>query len=604
MTQSKPDVELHHSIAIAPHIPVTIAFKDLSYSVQIRSDVPTEGQPKRRFRRKKTVTKEKVILRDISGVFRPGKLTAILGPSGSGKTTLLNCLAGTTSSGKLDGDISINNIPVTQKQLRKLSGYVFQDDIIMSTVTVEEAIKFSLQLRTKRDGNPDKIVDEIIQELDLQKARRTVIGGDQVKGVSGGERKRTAIARELVSNPDLLFLDECTTGLDAYTAFNVIRMLKGLAAKGKTVITTLHQPSSEIFHIVDDLLILVEGEILYCGPAHNVVDYFAQLGYPCPKYTNPCDYIFMSILHESSSLPLDPTQTETFGPKLTVPELIQNYKHSQLFKQSIQTTKREVSSAVVPQAKYKSPFYIQLMYLSMRSFKNGFRNPLILQARLFQAVVLGLFISFIYIDVTDGEPNAVLQNITGALFFVAVNQFFSASFSVLGIFAAERAVFQREYISGYYSVLPFYLSKNSVEFPFNITFPIVFACISYWIIGFSSSVSTFLVYLLFAILLALCGAAFGIFVTSMFSDIGIALAIMPLVVLPLMMVCGLFANNDSTPDWINWLQWISPIQYGFTGLMKNQLQDFEVGGVSGESQLQRLGYGIFALKSSINHINH
>jgi ABC-type multidrug transport system ATPase subunit len=116
-----------------------------------------------------------------------------------------------------------------------------------------------------------------------------------VKGVSGGERKRTSIGVELITNPSLIFLDEPTTGLDSYTATQVMKLLKNLSQQGRTIIQTIHQPNSETFRCFDKLMLLAQGQIIYFNDKDKAVDYFSKIGFPCPELSNPADY-FMSIM--------------------------------------------------------------------------------------------------------------------------------------------------------------------------------------------------------------------------------------------------------------------------------------------------------------------
>lgn len=144
-------------------------------------------------------------------------------------------------------------------------------------------------------------IDEIIKELRLNKCQNTKIGGPLVKGVSGGERKRTSIGLELITDPQLIFLDEPTTGLDSFTATSVIETLKELANSGRTVISTIHQPNSDIFELFDRLMLLAQGKIIYFNEARLAVNYFGTLGdkYRCPEWSNPADH-FMSIMSVES----------------------------------------------------------------------------------------------------------------------------------------------------------------------------------------------------------------------------------------------------------------------------------------------------------------
>jgi ABC-type multidrug transport system ATPase subunit len=198
-----------------------------------------------------------------------------------------------------------------------LSAYVQQDDILFQTMTVKECLEFAAKLKLKGSHEEKmKRVDEILKELRLNKCQNTKIGGPLVKGVSGGERKRTSIGVELITDPNLIFLDEPTTGLDSFTATSVCETLRELARSGRTVISTIHQPNSDIFDNFDRLMLLAQGKIIYFNYANLAVDYFASLGaqYKCPELSNPADH-FMSIMSiESQEINEDP-EDEKAKPK-------------------------------------------------------------------------------------------------------------------------------------------------------------------------------------------------------------------------------------------------------------------------------------------------
>lgn len=179
---------------------------------------------------------------------------------GAGKTTLLNYLSGREISQNLDkkGTILVNGVNRSQiKGFAAFCAYVQQDDILFQTMTVRECLEFAAKLKLK-GTNEKKLqrVDETIKELRLQKCQNTKIGGPLIKGVSGGERKRTSIGVELITDPNLIFLDEPTTGLDSFTATSVMEILRDLARSGRTIVSTIHQPNSDIFEMFDRLMLL------------------------------------------------------------------------------------------------------------------------------------------------------------------------------------------------------------------------------------------------------------------------------------------------------------------------------------------------------------
>ncbi len=171
----------------------------------------------------------KKILRDIKGMSVAGELTSIIGPSGCGKTTLLNFLSGRLYSQNLElsGQIRVNG--EESNDMTKLGdkmAYVMQDDVLCPVFTPRESFLFAADLRlTLSREQKEKKVDTLLEKLGLLKCQDTMIGGGNIRGISGGEKKRTSIGVELLTDPVLLFLDEPTTGLDSTTAQNVVSLL-------------------------------------------------------------------------------------------------------------------------------------------------------------------------------------------------------------------------------------------------------------------------------------------------------------------------------------------------------------------------------------------
>jgi len=193
----------------------------------------------------------KEILHNVSGYAKPKEMIALMGPSGSGKTSLLNVLAqrfGLSPGSKLYGEVRVNNKVISQSDFGKFGAFVQQDDILIETMTPVEAFYFAGKLRTTLD-NPNlmKKIANTLDRLGLTHCQATRIGSERLKGLSGGERKRTSIGYELITDPRLLLLDEPTSGLDSTTALKIMKMMKKEAAMGMTIIATIHQPSSAIF---------------------------------------------------------------------------------------------------------------------------------------------------------------------------------------------------------------------------------------------------------------------------------------------------------------------------------------------------------------------
>jgi ABC-type multidrug transport system ATPase subunit len=174
-----------------------------------------------------------------------------------------------------------------------------QEDLLFATFTPRECFRFiaSMRLVKLTPEERNERVEETIQVLGLSKCADTYVGNALIRGISGGEKKRTSIGVELLINPSIIFLDEPTTGLDSTTALNVIRFLNKLAKSGRTVVSTIHQPSSEIFAEFDRLIIMVQGHIVYQGNSKQSVNYFKSIGFPIPLHSNPTDY-YMKIMNK------------------------------------------------------------------------------------------------------------------------------------------------------------------------------------------------------------------------------------------------------------------------------------------------------------------
>jgi len=160
------------------------------------------------------------------------------------------------------------------KYFFNFQSYVAQEELLLGTLTVKETLTFSANMRlpskmSKEEIN--KVVEETIMEMGLEDCADTRIGNWHCRGISNGEKKRLSIGLEILTQPHVLLLDEPTTGLDSASAFYVIQALCHIAQRGKIVICSIHQPSSEIFELFDDLLLLSCGETVYFGEAKKAL---------------------------------------------------------------------------------------------------------------------------------------------------------------------------------------------------------------------------------------------------------------------------------------------------------------------------------------------
>ena len=237
---------------------------------------------------------ERTILNGVTGMACPGEILAVLGPSGSGKSTLLNALAGRLNTSALTGSILANDKKLTKATLKRI-GFVTQDDVLYPHLTVRETLLYCALLRLPHTlPRSDKVsaVDSVIRELGLSKCGDTIIGNTFIRGVSGGERKRVSIAHEMLLNPSLLILDEPTSGLDSTAAHRLVATLQTVAKKAaKTVVMSVHQPSSQVYQMFESVMVMCDGRPIYFGKGSQAMAYFASVGFEPSFPMNPADFL-------------------------------------------------------------------------------------------------------------------------------------------------------------------------------------------------------------------------------------------------------------------------------------------------------------------------
>nr|GLL39318.1 ABC transporter G family member 17-like [Ipomoea trifida] len=239
------------------------------------------------------VSQEVDLLHRITGYAPKGCVTAVMGPSGAGKSTLLDGLAGRIASGSLQGRVSLDGADISPSIIKRTSAYIMQDDRLFPMLTVYETLMFAADFRLGPIPRADKKnrVEKLIDQLGLSPSRNTYIGDEGTRGVSGGERRRVSIGVDIIHGPPLLFLDEPTSGLDSTSAHSVIEKVHDIARAGSTVILTIHQPSSRIQLLLDHLIILARGQLMYQGAPKDVAQHLGRMGRKVPKGENSIEFL-------------------------------------------------------------------------------------------------------------------------------------------------------------------------------------------------------------------------------------------------------------------------------------------------------------------------
>jgi ABC-type multidrug transport system ATPase subunit len=566
----------------------------------------------------------RIILNDVSGEINGGQSLAIMGSSGAGKTTLLNTLSKKSNLDgikKISGEVNFILNGINQKRsFTKLSGYVTQDDVIYETLTPREMFLFAAHMSYPKKNYEEKteLVNSLISRLGLEKCADTLVGDTFVKGLSGGEKKRTAIGYELMIDPIVLFLDEPTTGLDSTSAFNIIKLITDEAKiSNKIIIFTIHQPNSEIVTLFDKLLLLAEGKVAYQGDSKLCINYFSELGYKCPNNFNPAEY-YIRILSKEAKIvdtlnlseswqkikekkrtgSIKSISKENFDSSLTssdpakerekelshsnpnLNELSNNdEKYEKLIetfnnkaKQNIQLT--DIYNYEINNNKIKKEqisVIREFGYLFQRNFLVMRRDLKTKVFRIMLTVINVVLTLMVYFDIQKGNDS--VQMFKGLLFFITAGVAQTNLQSTLVIFTFEKAKFYKDQRNGLYGVITYFLSKTVLEIPITLISAILIFFIEYFFTGLSrDNFDKYLIFIITIFLTGYAGTSFAIFISSLIDTRELIPVIFPFFILTQVMCSGYFVTEDNIPYIFYPFKYISIFRYCYQSLCWNEFE--------------------------------
>ena len=487
--------------------------------------------------------KRRVILSEAAGVAKAGRTLALLGPSGAGKTTLLRCLAGRAAP-----DAGSVRLVVSGGSTRAARAvFVEQEDVFCPELTAREHLRFRAGLALwRRDRSraanakaADARAAELLETFGLETvadhprvgapADARALGGP--RGLSGGERKRLAVALEVVGSPKVVFADEPTSGLDSQLAASVVRTLARLAKGGAVVVFSIHQPSQRCFDLCDDLVVLAHGRTLYTGPAANAV---TQLAPPPDVMTLPPAEAILEVAARDVSTP---------------PALVK--------------APRRFATARAPAP--SAPFYARALALAHRGVVTQLRRWPLIVAQFATCAVFASLIGMLYEG--DGRPRIDqkgVENVNGYLFMLCTGTLFSSLFPPLQLFFRGLALARREAASGAYGLPLSVLAMQLADIVLQQALPCVFVSVTYRLIdprhGLEQRLGAFL---LVAQAVAFAGASLGYLIACLSPDSEFATVVAPLFVFPMILLGGLYANVGAIPAGARWINKVNPINYGF-----------------------------------------
>ncbi|KAF2101114.1 ABC transporter-like protein [Rhizodiscina lignyota] len=416
----------------------------------------------------------KPVLSNITGEISRGSLVGILGGSGAGKSTFVNVLMGKQ---KHTGSVKVNGVRDKLSHYKKIIGYVPQDDIVLAELTVRENILHSARIRLPSNWGDREIqrhVDILIDCLQLGHVKDSLVGSPVKPVISGGQRKRVSIGMELAAAPMALFLDEPTSGLDATAASHIMKILSALARLGITVVTIIHQPREEIFHAIDDLILLANGRLIYQGKERDVQGYFERAGFDFPEHSNPADTL-MDIITGAG-------RPYKRAGDTSKESLIEHWANISTNRDSrgpsqMQGAYGEQHSLKKSIRRRGAPFYTQFYFCMLRSFLQQYR----LKAAFWFEIGVASLAGFLIGLALNGEDGALFhgiyhddyiylsssidyQTLSILALLVAIALGLTSSAPGVKVFGEEKLTYRREAASGH-NRFSYYMGKVIATLP-------------------------------------------------------------------------------------------------------------------------------------------
>ncbi|KAK7294130.1 hypothetical protein RJT34_17013 [Clitoria ternatea] len=550
---------------VLPFEPFSVTFDQIVYSVDMPQEMKDQG-----------VREDKlVLLKGVSGAFRPGVLTALMGVSGAGKTTLMDVLAGRKTGGYIDGSIKVSGYPKKQETFARISGYCEQNDIHSPHVTIFESLVYSAWLRLPPEVEPNTrkmFIEEVMELVELQPLRNSLVGLPDVNGLSTEQRKRLTIAVELVANPSIIFMDEPTSGLDARAAAIVMRTVRNTVDTGRTVVCTIHQPSIDIFEAFDELFLMKRGgQEIYVGPlgrhSNQLIKYFESIegvnkikdGY------NPATWMLEVTT---------PSQELTLGV-----DFHEIYKNSELYRRNKQLIKELGNPAPASKdlhfpTQYAQSLWVQCLACLRKQHWSYWRNPPYTAVRFLSTTFTALLFGTMFWDLgCKYSSRQDLFNAIGSMYNAILFLGIQNAASVQPVVAIERTVFYRERAAGMYSALPYAIAQVIIELPYIFVQAASYGVIVYAMIGFEWTIEKFFWYMFFMYFTLCYFTFYGMMAVAVTPNHHVASIVAAAFYGIWNLFSGFVIPRPSIPVWWRWYYWACPVAWTIYGLVASQFGD-------------------------------
>ncbi|XP_050145538.1 pleiotropic drug resistance protein 1-like isoform X1 [Malus sylvestris] len=586
---------------VLPFEPHSITFDEITYSVDMPQEMKNQGVPEDKL----------VLLRRVSGAFRPGVLTALMGVSGAGKTTLMDVLAGRKTGGYIEGNITISGYPKKQESFARISGYCEQNDIHSPYVTIFESLMYSAWLRLSSEINSETrkmFVEEVMRLVELNPLRQALVGLPGASGLSTEQRKRLTIAVELVANPSIIFMDEPTSGLDARAAAIVMRAVRNTVDTGRTVVCTIHQPSIDIFDAFDEVKIKIFSD-MNCLNFELYFDWSFLLGYDIYNmslqlfllkkggqeiYVGPLGRHCCNLIKYFEGIDNVSKIRDGYNPATWMLEVTSSakeiameidfaevYKNSELYRRNKALIKE--LSTPAPGSKdlhfpsqYSQPFLTQCIACLWKQHWSYWRNTQYTAIRLIYTTFVALMFGTMFWNLgSKTKKQKDLFNAIGSMYAAVLFLGIKNCTTVQPVVDVERTVFYRERAAGMYSALAYAFAQVTIEIPYVFVQALFYSVIVYATIGFEWTVAKFLWYLFFMYFTFLYFTYYGMMGVALTPDQHIAAISSSSFYAIWNLFSGFIIPRTRIPVWWRWYYWACPMAWTLYGLATSQFGDIQ-----------------------------
>lgn len=524
----------------------------------------------------------KRLLHGVSGKARCGRLLAIMGESGCGKTTLLNELSFrsrglTRVSGNAfcklqrdcDGVGKEDMYEYTRSHYKRIGAYVMQSDVLFEQMTVQDTLAFAAQCKMPRGCGQERRklrIQQVLEETNLSECADVLVGSPWVTGISGGQRKRLSVAVEILVRPKILFLDECTSGLDNYSAVQLVKMLQEVVAHqdGVAVVATIHQPSGKIFKMFDDVLVMHKGHSIYCGPIENIERFYESAGVSRDPEAKLCEWVLDALHTQEAFRQIKSAAQDELS------DLVWEKSGVTILGLEKETESRN-ESFMSFQNHEKISWLEQFWICFKRAVRLYFGNPLQPASQAFLSIIIAIFAGFTYFNIPYTSAKAPVWN--AALFFCTISQGFVGSLITINQFPSERTIIMRERSAGMYQCSAYFLGRFLAEIFCQIWWPLLFSLVVYWPIGFQRTAGQFFLFALFLILSYFSANSIALLISSCTRSFLLAATFLALALETARIFSGFFLPPISLPAYFAWLDAVSYLKYPYMGMVLNQFSN-------------------------------